>query len=386
MSNTADELEKMMDTFQRVHAGSITIQTNPDWPYRHTFIGADYGHTPDPIFKDGDRVKVTDKYRGKKLKAGQVVTVCSSARNRSDPIQCLVEFVDKNGLRESIQVAESSLEKYVKPERPPVTFDSVILEEEKKMAVLDALKQIENHQLIFEEWGFEEVFEKGTAISFLFYGEPGTGKTLLAQAIADKLGKKLLVVGTAEIESSEPGGAERAIKSFFQNAKEDTVLLFDECDSLVYDRQGVGSILAAQVNTLLTCLEQYTGIVVFTTNRLGTLDEAFNRRLSLKVKFEVPDQEMRLRIWKRMFPSKAPLSRDINWEMLASIPVTGGYIKNAVLRAARLAAARGLKEINHKVLVDALKEEGKAMLEFQEAKTNVPRIVGRPTDYTLRKG
>lgn len=274
-------------------------------------------------------------------------------------------------------VADFGEEKKTKPQKKGVSFDSVILEDWKKQAIIETIEQSDNYDLIFEQWGFGEVMEKGKAISMLFWGPPGTGKTLMAQAIADKIGQDLLIIGSAEIESSEPGGAERAIKQFFQT--KDKVLLFDECDSLVYERAAVGAILGAQVNALLTGLENYEGTVIFTTNRLGVLDEAFNRRLSLKLEFPMPDLVHRIDIWKRMFPKKAPLAKNINWERLAGIEVTGGYIKNAVLRAARMAASKKMKTITEKVIVEALRLEIESMIEFEEARKSVhhvPRQLG----------
>lgn len=263
-----------------------------------------------------------------------------------------------------------------------VTFDSVILSDDKKQKILATIKQVDNHELIFEHWGFGDVLEKGKAISMLFYGPPGTGKTLMAQAIADQYNKKLKIVGSAEIESSEPGQAERNIKAFFEGTKDDTVLLFDECDSLVYSREQVGSILAAQVNQLLSSLESFEGIVIFTTNRLGVLDEAFNRRLSLKLEFDLPSHAERVKIWQRMMPQKAPLADDINWEALAEVELSGGYIKNVVLRAARMAAAEDLKNKDKKItmqhLVDALTDEVDSVIEFDNARANnhTPKLAG----------
>lgn len=278
---------------------------------------------------------------------------------------------------------------YLKKAAPPapkikVSFDSVILDDEKKKSILDAVNQVDNHKKIFEDWGFAEVFEKGTAISMLFYGEPGTGKTLMAQALADKLRLELKVIGNAEIDSPMPGQAERSIKAFFKESK-GKLLLFDECDSLVFDRAGVGSILAAQVNALLTSLETYEGVVVFTTNRLGTLDPAFNRRLSLKVEFDLPNQEQRVQIWKRMFPTKAPVAKDVDWEALAEFEITGGYIKNAVLRAARAAASEKANEIKMKHIAKALKEELKSKNEFESQHESLPRVVSGQRGRIVKK-
>lgn len=273
-----------------------------------------------------------------------------------------------------------------KPPKPTVDFDSVFLPDDKKEAILDAIKQIDHHQLIFNTWGFGEKFEKGTAVSMLFYGPPGTGKTMIAQAIADKYGKKLKVISTAEIESSEPGQAERNLKAYFENTKDDTVLLFDECDSLIADRARVGMILAAQINALLMGLEKFRGIVIFTTNRLYALDPAFERRLSLKVEFEMPDASLRKKIWQNMFPKKAPLAKNIDWDKIASVNIAGGNIKNVVLRCARAAANSKAKKITQAVIIKALEEELKSMIAFEEAldSNRLPALVGG--DYRITKG
>lgn len=258
-----------------------------------------------------------------------------------------------------------------------VDFDTVIMPEAKKAMIIDAIQQVDNHDLIFNTWGFGEVFEKGTAISLLFYGEPGTGKTLMAQAIADKYNYQLKIVSTAEIETPEPGGAERNIQKYFQEADERTVLLFDECDSLISDRKHLGMIMAAQVNALLTALERHKGIVIFTTNRLGALDPAFDRRLSLKLEFEMPDAKHRVLIWKRMFPEQAPLAKDIDWETIADVAIAGGHIKNVVLRAARR-AANTTKKITQDIIVEALLEEVKSNEAFKEALANHSPFYGTP--------
>lgn len=268
-----------------------------------------------------------------------------------------------------------------------VSFDSVILSPEKKQEITDAISQVDNHDLIFKKWGFSEIFEKGTAISLLFYGPPGTGKTLMAQAVADKYGKKLVMISTAEIETPEPGGAERNIKTAFEKAqKNQDVLLFDECDSLITDRSRVGMILAAQINSLLTALENYNGIVVFTTNRLGALDPAFDRRLSLKLEFPMPTPELRELIWKRMFPGKCPLAKDIQWTELSQIEIAGGHIKNVVLKAARRAAASGAKEITNEHLWEALEKEVESLKAYKDALDEYTPLYGTPIKGGMHGG
>lgn len=263
-----------------------------------------------------------------------------------------------------------------------VDFDTVVIADEKRQQILQAIEQVNQQDLIFTDWGFGETIEKGRGVSMLFYGPPGTGKTLMAQAIANKLGYTLKVISTADIESSAPGEAERNIRKHFQEAKSGkTILLFDECDSLIYNRSGVGPILSAQINELLSQIERFDGITLFTTNRLGTLDEAVNRRLALKLEFSMPSQEERAEIWKRMFPAKAPLDKDVDFMRLAIIEMTGGYIKNAVLRAARMAAADKVPNKDKKIkmdhLIQALKLEAESMAQFEEARQVEQGKIGR---------
>lgn len=249
-----------------------------------------------------------------------------------------------------------------------IDFDSVILAEHKKEQIIHALKQIDHHDLIFKVWGFEKTFEKGRGISMLFYGPPGTGKTLMAQAIAHKLDYKLKIISSADIQSSVPGEAERNIRKHFKEAGNGkSILLFDECDSLIHTRQSVGAILGAQINELLSQLERFEGITVFTTNRLGTLDEAVNRRLSIKVEFSMPDAKERVRIWQRMFPQEVPLDKDINWKKLAKEEIAGGHIKNAVLRAAREAATADMPDKQKTIKMEHLAKGLKAEVESNEA-------------------
>lgn len=261
-----------------------------------------------------------------------------------------------------------------------VTLERVVMSEEKKEQIKAALSQVEHQKLIFETWGFAEVFEKGTAIAFLFHGVPGTGKTLTAQAIANELKLKLKIIQSGEIESSEPGQAERNLKAFFENAvQQKQLLLFDECDSLINDRNEVGMILGAQINALLTGLENFAGVCIFTTNRLGKMDPAFERRVSAKIEFPFPNEEQREAIWHSLIPKKAPLSKKVDFNLLAKFPIAGGNIKNVVLNAARQAAYLKKPEIDLECFTSAIEKEIEGLKDFEaafESQTKVPRLRG----------
>jgi AAA+ superfamily predicted ATPase len=297
--------------------------------------------------------------------------------NQTQPVQQVSSTVIPAG--KSIASTDSETIEEVKPDPPknPITFDDVILSKKKKNQILEAIEQINHYDLIYNQWGFGDKIDKGRGIPLLFFGPPGTGKTMMGQAIANKFGYKLTVVTTAEIQSSTPGGAERAIKSFFKAAKDDghTILLWDECDSLIFDRTGAGPILAAEVNAVLMEIEKYHGIVIFTTNRIDSLDEAFERRLALKMEFPMPTAKQRLKIWKNMYPERAPLAKDITWENISQVEMSGGHIKNVVLKSARRAAL-GSKLITNDIIWDCIEEEVESRDQYHDARKSVPRAIG----------
>ncbi|MDI9934731.1 ATP-binding protein [Rhodococcus sp. IEGM 1351] len=257
-------------------------------------------------------------------------------------------------------------------------FETVIIEPYKKQMIVEALSLVENSDLIFKQWGFEDTIEKGTGVSLLFHGLPGTGKTLMAQAIADYLGKELITITAAEVMDKYVGETEKKIAQMFDKHS-DAVILFDECDSLLGSRENArASWEVSQVNVLLNKLENHQGVTVFTTNHSTNLDKALDRRIAVKIRFEMPSHELRKQIWQRMFPKKAPLAADIDWDLLASYEVTGGYVKNTVLRAARIAAFRKDELISFAVLKEALKQELTALMDYESNDAPAP-TTGLPT-------
>ena len=234
--------------------------------------------------------------------------------------------------------------KLVKLDTTPL--EALVISEKARDEILAVLKQHQNQDKIFKEWGLGEVLEYGKGMTFMFYGLPGTGKTWGATCIAKALGTTLLTISAAEIQSSEPGGANRAIQNAFQTAKEKNQVLFiDECDSLIANRTDLGMILSSEVNTLLTEIEKAEGVVILATNMIGNMDPALERRISLIVEFPMPNFEERIKIWGKLIPKKMPLTEDVKLEALAKEELSGGEIKKAILQAARVAASRDFKAV-----------------------------------------
>ena len=251
-------------------------------------------------------------------------------------------FIDAGYL---LLLNDEEVKKRKKKLSPKMTFDitkmeALVIKQEVREEIVAVLEQYKNHDKLFEEWGLGEVIEYGRGMTFMFYGGPGTGKTFGAHCIAKSLGTELLVLTAAEVQSSEPGGANRAIQNAFSEAKRSGKVLFlDECDSLVSNRADLGMVLASEVNTLLTEIEKFEGVCILATNRVEHMDEALERRISLIVEFPKPDYDSRKKIWAKLLPKKLPLGKGVSADELAKEELTGGQIKNVVLQAARMALA-----------------------------------------------
>jgi SpoVK/Ycf46/Vps4 family AAA+-type ATPase len=237
------------------------------------------------------------------------------------------------------------------------TFADVILPPRTRAALDETLSLVRTHELIFTQWGLGERHSTGLGLAFNFAGPPGTGKTICAEAIATSLGKKLLSVRYAELESMWIGETPKNVAAVFRMAtEEDAVLFFDEADSIA-SRRATGATQGYQresntvVNVLLKELESFNGVVIFATNLAVNFDPAFERRIRTHVLFEMPGVDEREQIWRvQVHPEKTPLADDVNFRALAErYAVSGGDIKNAVLKAATMAASSPAVESPRKI-------------------------------------
>lgn len=94
-----------------------------------------------------------------------------------------------------------------------------------------------------------------------------------------------------------------------------------------------------EVNYLLQRLDSFEDVAVLTTNLEGSIDQAFKRRMTLRLQFPFPDEEMRMRLWKAHIPNELRERVLFDFAELARrFPLSGGYIRNSAVRAAFLAA------------------------------------------------
>ena len=223
------------------------------------------------------------------------------------------------------------------------TWDDLVLPSEQLDPIVELMARVRGRQKVYEQWGFAAKVGKGLGVSALFSGPPGTGKTMVAALIAKDLGLELYQVDLARLVSKYIGETEKQLGAMFDAAEAGhAVLLFDEADSLFGKRTEVKSsndrYANLETNYLLQRLESFTGICLLTSNHEANIDPAFQRRLSLHVRFELPDEAERAKLWRAVLPAAAPVEVADFSGLARRYAMSGGYIKNAALRAAFLAA------------------------------------------------
>ncbi|KAJ5835805.1 hypothetical protein N7447_001831 [Penicillium robsamsonii] len=191
-----------------------------------------------------------------------------------------------------------------------------------------------------KQLAFDDIIEgKGMGIIMLLVGQPGTGKTLTAEAIADKVRKPLYVLSAGEL-GQDATRIETRLNEILELAEKwDAVLLFDECDVFLQERSISNMAHNEIVAVFLRLLEYYRGIMFMTTNRASTIDRAFQSRIHLTLHYPDLDSVAKEQIW-RQFTSQLELDNTLTddiYSRLAQLPMNGRQIKNTVKISALLA-------------------------------------------------
>lgn len=176
---------------------------------------------------------------------------------------------------------------------------------------------------------------KGQGLILLLSGPPGTGKTLTAEAVADKTRRPLYYL-QAEDLGTDAARLGPKIKKVFEMATEwDAVILLDEADVFMAERDPGDIARNELVSIFLRELEYFKGIIFLTTNLYSTIDAAFRSRVNIHLVFKSLPASSRLVLWKK-FLSRLP-GEDIiaelgdgDLEQLAKWELNGREIKNAI--------------------------------------------------------
>lgn len=223
-------------------------------------------------------------------------------------------------------------------------LSDLIISSNTEASIADFLSYKKHEQLIFNEWGLSQTHKHHRQTAINFYGAPGTGKTMAAHAIAMELGQSLIIVDYASLESKYVGETSKNITEIFRKAKENqSIIFFDEADAIL-SRRVTNMTHATDVSVnqtrsvLLTLMNDYDGLIIFTTNFIENYDPAFMRRILAHIEFELPDFSCRERLWKKYIPESLPTKVEIKKLAEISETLSGSDISNCVLKAAMSAA------------------------------------------------
>ncbi|KAG0022405.1 hypothetical protein BGZ81_008547 [Podila clonocystis] len=228
----------------------------------------------------------------------------------------------------------------------------------------------------------------------LLHGPPGTGKTMMANAIAGSLGVPFITISAPSVVSGMSGESEKKIREVFEEARElaPCLMFIDEIDAITPKRETAQREMERRiVAQLLTCMDDLsldnTGgkpvMIIGATNRPDSLDPALRRagRFDIEINIGVPDQDSREQILKVM-SSKLKLSGDFDFKELAKL--TPGYVGadlNALTSAAGVVALKRIFQeignIDKITEVEALENvtDEMEMMDMDSAMTEAPTHV-----------
>jgi hypothetical protein len=228
-------------------------------------------------------------------------------------------------------------------------WDKLVLDEGEKDLIFSLVK--------FHGQGFTDIIEgKGGGCIFLLHGKPGWGKTCSAEAVAELLHKPLYSVGVGELGTDTTTLEEKLRSILDVGTIWDAVILLDEADIFLEERDDHNIARNAMVGVFLRLLEYHNGVLFLTTNRVKKIDEAFYSRISVALHYKSDGKA--LKIWQNLLTASKLNPAWAN--ALSSYDINGRQIKNSIRMAQTLARA-GSRPVD----IEDLKRAATAAISFE---------------------
>lgn len=282
----------------------------------------------------------------------------------------ITEMTEVEILPEAVQVSEEKI--------PTVTYEDIGGLSEVVPKIREMIEVPLRRPEIFERLGVEP--PKGV----LLHGSPGTGKTLIAKAVANEAGAHFISLAGPEIFSKWYGQTEQNLRKVFDEAEKSapSIIFIDEIDAIAPKREQVtGEVERRTVSQLLTLMDGLKSrgrvIVIAATNRVNSLDPALRRtgRFDREIEIPVPDKKGRKEILQ-IHSRYMPLEKDVDLDNLAD--VTHGYVGADIAGLAKEAAMHALRRVIP--TISTLKEDEPIPKEIIEKL----KIKKDDFDYALR--
>lgn len=255
-------------------------------------------------------------------------------------------IVKKDDFKEALKEIQPSALREVLVQIPDIGWNDIGGLENAKQELQEAVEWPLKYPENFEKFGVKP--PKGT----LLFGSPGTGKTLLAKAVANESEANFIAVKGPELLSKWVGESEKGVREVFRKARQTapTVVFFDEIDSIAStrgDSSGDSGVTQRVVNQLLTEIDGMEELqdvaIIAATNRPDIIDPGLMRpgRFDRHIKVENPNEEGRLAIFK-VHSADMPLAKDVNLKKLAK--ETEDYVGADIEAVCREAAMLTLRD------------------------------------------
>lgn len=218
-----------------------------------------------------------------------------------------------------------------------LTMDDIILEDN----VREQIKPIGNYIKALENGFFknnEHHFKPGFIT--LFYGAPGTGKTMLAGILANTYGIDMYHVNLSQVVSKYIGETEKNLEVLFNRLQgKNCMLFFDEADALFGKRSDVKDAhdryANQEVSYLLQRIEKFDGLTILASNFENNMDDAFKRRIDVSINVVRPTEITRKALWEHYLPKNITFeSEDLLKHLAKEYSYTGANIRNIMKNVA----------------------------------------------------
>ncbi|KAG9234677.1 P-loop containing nucleoside triphosphate hydrolase protein [Amylocarpus encephaloides] len=206
---------------------------------------------------------------------------------------------------------------------------------------------VENKSICITEFD-DFIPDKGRGLIILMFGPPGVGKTFTAEAVAERSRVPLYSMSAGDL-GIQPGEVEKSLERALELCRMwNAMLLLDEADVFLGVRTNESLARNELVSIFLTKLEYYQGILFLTTNRISSIDHAFQSRVDLFLPYHDLSVEARATVWENFIEKAGRHKFDFETEgevvaKLAELKLNGREIKNLIKSAQLLSAKSGAK-------------------------------------------
>lgn len=240
-------------------------------------------------------------------------------------------------------------------------WDDLVLHPTTRSYIQDIQLWLEHHARLAQDPVIARKLKRGYRV--LFYGTPGTGKSLTASLLGKHYQKEVYRIDLSQVVSKYIGETEKNLEKIFAKAEhKNWILFFDEADALFGKRSSISNAhdkyANQEVSYLLQRVEDYPGLIILASNFKNNLDQAFVRRFNAILHFPMPNAKERLTLWQKNAPETIPLAPDVHFETYATKhEFSGSAISNIMQYACLAALADANPAITHEHIQHGIQRE-----------------------------